>query len=121
MPAATKKVLVVGATGATGKHVVQCLLDKGHNVVAVARSQEKMMSLLTQKDYSKNLTVEELSISDLSPSQSQELTKGCDAVVRYVDLLMVICSIVQLLYADLLFSQKPHLEFSMIAVASATT
>jgi nucleoside-diphosphate-sugar epimerase len=78
----SKKVLVVGATGATGKHVVQFLLDQGNNVVAVARSEEKMKSLLTQKDYSKNLTIEELSVSDLSPSEIQELTKGCDAVVR---------------------------------------
>jgi nucleoside-diphosphate-sugar epimerase len=85
MPASSiKKVLVVGATGATGKHVVQFLLDKGHNVVAVARSEEKMRSLLKQQDYGNNLTVKELSISDVEPSEMRELTKGCDAVVRCV-------------------------------------
>jgi putative NADH-flavin reductase len=83
-----KKILVVGATGATGKHVVQFLLNKGQNVVAVARSEEKMMSLLVtphEGDYSKNLTIKELSISALRPSQLQELTGGCDAIVRCVD------------------------------------
>ena len=63
-----KRILVAGATGATGKHVVQMLLNKGQTVVAVARSEEKMMSLLQQKDYGDKLTVKEVSISDLEPS-----------------------------------------------------
>jgi nucleoside-diphosphate-sugar epimerase len=79
-----KKVLVVGATGATGKHVVQMLLDQGQTVVAVARSQEKMKSRLQQKDYGGKLIVKELSLLDISPQQFQELTTDCDAVVRYV-------------------------------------
>jgi NAD(P)-dependent dehydrogenase (short-subunit alcohol dehydrogenase family) len=83
-----KKVLVVGSTGATGKHVVQFLLNQGHHVVAVARSKEKMMSVLStqnQDENRKNLTVKEMSISMLSPTEGQELTGGCDAIVRYVD------------------------------------
>jgi len=76
------KVLVVGATGATGKHVVQMLLDKGQHVVAVARSEEKMRSLLVQKDYGDSLFVKEASISDLNPEDFKELTVGCDAIVR---------------------------------------
>ena len=86
MPSSTtKKILVVGATGATGKHVVQQLVDQGQTVVAVARSEEKMKSLLRQEDYGDKLIVKELSLSELSPPQFQELTKGCDAVVRYVE------------------------------------
>ena len=84
MPSSSKRVLVVGATGATGKHVVQMLLDQGQTVVAVARSEEKMKSLLRQEDYGDKLIVRELSLSDLTPQQFQELTQGCDAVVRYV-------------------------------------
>jgi nucleoside-diphosphate-sugar epimerase len=85
----TKKVLVVGATGATGKHVVQSLLDKGRWVVAVARSEEKMMSLLKQSSntgdvHDSRLEIKELSISDLNKEQYQELTKDCDAIVWYV-------------------------------------
>jgi short-subunit dehydrogenase len=88
-----KKVLVVGATGATGKYVVNFLLNKGHNVVAVARSEETLMSLLlaqTKDDYSRNLTVKELSISLCSPFEIQGLTEGCDAVVRYVEALRLV-------------------------------
>jgi nucleoside-diphosphate-sugar epimerase len=84
----TKKVLVVGATGATGKHVVQSLLDKGRRVVAVARSEEKMMSLLKQSNtgdvHDSRLEIKELSISDLNKEEYQELTKDCDAIVWYV-------------------------------------
>ena len=77
-----QKVLVVGATGATGKHVVRMLLDKGHQVVAIARSEEKMRSLLpSDNNYGDRLTVEQLSISDLTPQQYKDLTKDCDAVV----------------------------------------
>jgi short-subunit dehydrogenase len=83
-----KRVLVVGATGATGKHVVQFLLNQGHHVVAVARSEEKMMSLLSstqnKDEYSQNLTVKELSLSVSSPADIQGLTGGCNAIVRYV-------------------------------------
>lgn len=82
------KVLVFGATGATGKHVVRKLLDRGDTtVVAVARSKEKMVGLL-KKDADKeedetneNLVVEELALTDLSPKNFDELTEGCSAVV----------------------------------------
>ncbi|KAG7336894.1 NADPH-binding protein [Nitzschia inconspicua] len=81
-----KKVLVLGATGGTGKYVVSFLLEKGHSVVAVARSEEKLTALLSKiqpepKDYSQNLVMKELSISDLNPSEMQELAEGCDSVV----------------------------------------
>jgi uncharacterized protein YbjT (DUF2867 family) len=78
----SRKVVVVGATGATGKHVVQMLLDGGHQVIACARSKEKMLSLLVQKDYGHNLVVKEASIADLSAQDLTDLTQGCDAVVR---------------------------------------
>jgi nucleoside-diphosphate-sugar epimerase len=76
-----KKVLVVGATGATGKHVVQMLLDKGQQVHVVARSKDKMLSLLKEKDYGDNLSVTEASFLDLTEGQLQDYTKDCQAIV----------------------------------------
>lgn len=73
---------VLGATGATGKHVVQILLDRGHQVVAVARSKEKMLSLLVQKVYGVSLVVHEASIMHLSAKELEDMTAGCSAVVR---------------------------------------
>ncbi|WP_018317445.1 NAD(P)-dependent oxidoreductase [Bradyrhizobium sp. WSM2793] len=39
------KILVTGATGFVGRHVVNTLLGRGHSVVAVARNGEKARSL----------------------------------------------------------------------------
>jgi nucleoside-diphosphate-sugar epimerase len=91
-----RKILVVGATGATGKHVVQMLLDRGDTtVVALVRSKEKMMDLLNldddnndEKNESKNkkidnLILEEAAIAELGNEKLQDLTKGCQAVIRY--------------------------------------
>ena len=78
-----KTVLVVGATGTTGKFVVQQLLDKGHNVRVVARSKERMMSLLNNDDSAGDrLSVTEASLLDLPESKLQELTDGCDGTYR---------------------------------------
>lgn len=71
------KSLVVGATGATGRHVVQMLLDKGQQVIAVARSKETMEKLLTQKDYGNLLEIYEAPILDISSEDLMKLTKDC--------------------------------------------
>nr|WP_246710513.1 MULTISPECIES: SDR family oxidoreductase [unclassified Martelella] len=45
MPSASKKVLVLGATGGTGRAIVQRLNDLGHVPVALVRSPEKAKDL----------------------------------------------------------------------------
>jgi nucleoside-diphosphate-sugar epimerase len=72
--------LVVGATGATGKHVVQMLLDKGQRVRTIVRSKERMEGMV-KGDYGDRLEITEASILDLEQSKLEELTKGCDAIV----------------------------------------
>jgi nucleoside-diphosphate-sugar epimerase len=74
---------VVGATGATGKHVVQFLLDQGQTVKVVARSKERMISLLSNDEtyYGTGLQITEASILELSDQELQELVEDCDAVV----------------------------------------
>ena len=77
------KILVVGSTGATGKHVVRMLLDQGDTqVVALTRSKDKLLNLLNIGDKTENLTVREDSIGNLSGEELKDLTKGCSAVVR---------------------------------------
>ncbi|WP_340111855.1 NAD(P)-dependent oxidoreductase [Maribellus mangrovi] len=70
------KILVVGATGATGRLLVKDLLDRGEKVTVVVRSTEKLSELLNNK----NLTVVQAALLDLSDKQMAELVQGCDAV-----------------------------------------
>jgi nucleoside-diphosphate-sugar epimerase len=79
----SKTILVVGATGATGKHVVQRFLDNGDSVRAVARSKERLEGLLTAdaSKYGDRLSVTEGAILDLSDEQMKDLVQGTDAVV----------------------------------------
>uniref|UniRef100_A0A7S4AX65 NAD(P)-binding domain-containing protein n=2 Tax=Pseudo-nitzschia australis TaxID=44445 RepID=A0A7S4AX65_9STRA len=78
------KVLIVGATGATGNHVARMLLDRGDTtVVAVARSKGKLMDLLKIDDNKEepNLIVKETTILDMAPQELTEITEGCGAIV----------------------------------------
>jgi putative NADH-flavin reductase len=77
----TMKVFVAGATGATGKYVVQQLLSKGESVVAVARSREKLEGLLPKGDYGDRLTVHEGTLLDWTDDELKDYTKDCSAVV----------------------------------------
>lgn len=75
------KILIVGATGATGKHVVQMMLDRGDSVVAVVRSKESMLRHLNEADYGSSLQIHEAAIMELSHANLVSLTKDCDYVV----------------------------------------
>lgn len=79
----TKTILVVGATGATGKHVLQRFLDNGDKVKTVVRSKERMEGLLTDDatKYGDRLSVTEGALLDLSDEQMKNLVQGTDAVI----------------------------------------
>lgn len=81
-------ILVVGATGATGKWLVKLLLDEGHSVSVVVRSKERMFTALEElntdnerKTPLDRLSITEGSLLDLSDNQLKEQVKGTDAVV----------------------------------------
>jgi nucleoside-diphosphate-sugar epimerase len=85
-------ILVVGATGATGRHVVQQLLDHGRQVKAIVRSKERMLSLVKLPETaptsdagdssgSSLLSLTEASLLDLSDDDLYEHAKGAEAVV----------------------------------------
>ena len=77
-----KTVLVVGATGATGKHVVQMLLNKGHKVKVIVRSKDRMMDHLNKsQDYGDRLFVKESAILDVPQTELEELVSDCDAII----------------------------------------
>ena len=71
------KVFVAGATGATGRLLVQKLLDGGYKVVAVVRSKEKLSEALVSHH---NVHLIEGSLLDFSDEKLAELVEGCEAI-----------------------------------------
>lgn len=72
------KVLVTGATGATGRLLVKQLLDQRCKVKAVVRSPEKLQAIL--EDHS-DLEIIKASILDISNEDLKDHIKVCDALV----------------------------------------
>lgn len=70
-------VLVVGASGATGRQLVEQLLIQGNNVKAVVRNPEKL-----PESWKNNKCIEIISASllDLSDIEMKELTYGCHSI-----------------------------------------
>lgn len=69
--------LVVGATGATGRLLVEQLLNRGNDVRAIVRSPEKLPKELLNDD---RLTVILASILELNDSELSQHVKECRAV-----------------------------------------
>jgi nucleoside-diphosphate-sugar epimerase len=76
--------LVIGASGNTGKHVVQFLLDQGQRVKVICRDKNKMLQLLEPKEYHDRLDITERPIAQVSVAELQELTSDCTAVISCV-------------------------------------
>ncbi len=70
--------LILGATGNTGRRLVEQLLDQQQNVKAVVRSKERFHEIIPE---SNNLHVIEGAVLDLKDEDFQDAVKGCDAVV----------------------------------------
>jgi uncharacterized protein YbjT (DUF2867 family) len=69
--------LVVGATGATGRLLVQQLLDRGQHVRAIVRSPEKLPEVLRRHD---RMSVIHASVLALGDTELTRHVAGCDAV-----------------------------------------
>lgn len=72
-----KKVVVVGASGATGRLLLRELLDRGLNVVAIVRSPEKLPESLRLHE---KLTLVHASLLDLSDEAMIRDVEGCEAL-----------------------------------------
>jgi nucleoside-diphosphate-sugar epimerase len=70
-------ILVVGASGATGRLLVEQLLGRGQRVKAIVRSPDKLPEALRRHD---RLTVICASVLDLSDAEMARHVRGCDAV-----------------------------------------
>jgi putative NADH-flavin reductase len=66
------KVILYGATGKAGSVILKELVDRGHSVVAAARTPEKVQKL-------KNVTAVQDDLSN--PVKTASIVKGADAVV----------------------------------------
>ena len=69
--------LVVGANGATGRHLVRELLNRNVKVKVIVRGAEKLPNDIRTHQ---NLTIKEASILDLSDNEMVAYVKDCDAV-----------------------------------------
>lgn len=71
------KILVVGASGATGRLLVEQLLERGQEVRAIVRSPERLPENLRNHD---RLSVTYACLLDLSDAQIAWHVEGCGAV-----------------------------------------
>ncbi|MBT8180630.1 MAG: SDR family oxidoreductase [Eudoraea sp.] len=69
--------LVVGATGATGKHLVDQLLNTGQKVKIIVRSPEKLPESWKTND---QLSIIQANISDITEDEMAEYIQGCNAI-----------------------------------------
>ena len=70
--------LVVGASGATGRLLVEQLLAKGEKVKIIVRSIDTLPDALKQND---QLVISETCLLDMTDAELLEQTHGCSAVV----------------------------------------
>ena len=71
------KIFLAGATGATGSLVLRSLINKGHTVVAVVRSKDRIPEDLQNHP---QLHLTEASLLDLSDAELKNLLTGCEGI-----------------------------------------
>jgi nucleoside-diphosphate-sugar epimerase len=79
-------ILVIGATGNTGKHVVRQLLDQGQPVNVIVRSKQRMLDILPVSTEKQNhdsdlLSIKETSILDMSADDMENSVRDVKAVI----------------------------------------
>lgn len=76
-PQKNMTTLIVGAIGATGRLLVEHLLDRGHHVKVIVRFPDRLSGVLRAHD---QLAVIHASVLALSDAEMSEHVGGCDAV-----------------------------------------
>jgi nucleoside-diphosphate-sugar epimerase len=92
VPVAFLTILVVGATGNTGKHVVRQLLDLGHAMKVIVRSKQRMVDVLPPMKNSPSLTQDNDGIEKLFVTEKESILELTDEEfmdqVRDVDVVV---------------------------------
>ncbi len=70
-------ILIVGASGATGRLLAGQLLARGHAIKVIVRTPDKLPAALRQHDH---LSVIQASVVELSDAELARHVQGCDAV-----------------------------------------
>lgn len=70
-------ILIVGASGATGRLLAEQLLNRGHCVKVIVRSPASLPEALRKQEH---LVVIQASVLDLTAAQLAQHVYGCDAV-----------------------------------------
>jgi hypothetical protein len=70
-------ILVVGATGATGRLLVEQLVNRGRHVKAIVRSPDKLPKVLKNHNH---LSVIHANVLDLTDTEMNQQVNGCAAV-----------------------------------------
>lgn len=70
-------VLVVGASGATGRLLVQQLLDRGLQVKVIVRAPDKLPAAIRSHAH---LSIIQAAVLDLTDAQMAQHVQGCEAV-----------------------------------------
>ena len=70
-------ILIVGASGATGRLLVEQLLGRGQFVKVIVRAPDSLPEAIRNHD---NLTLIHASVLDLSDAELTQHAQGCDAV-----------------------------------------
>jgi nucleoside-diphosphate-sugar epimerase len=71
------QILVVGASGATGRLLVEQLLSRGHSVIAIVRSEESLPELIRNHE---NLSLICATLLDMGDTEIRQYVRECDAV-----------------------------------------
>ena len=78
------KILVVGASGATGKLLVEQLLNRGQSVSIIVRTTSALPESILKHE---NITIIQASILQLSDAEMAKHIKECHAVAHAWDTL----------------------------------
>jgi len=70
-------ILIVGASGATGRLLTEQLLDRGHLVKVIVRSPNRLPETIRNHA---NLSMIQAGVLDLSDAEMVQHVQGCDAV-----------------------------------------